>query len=71
MAFDDKLAPFLAWRPHPVGDPGPEVYLLFAELDRARQIQVVTTLIEARVKIAEATAQAYKQIGTIASKLGG
>jgi len=47
------------------------VYLLFAELDRARQIQVVTTLIEARVKIAEATAQAYKQIGTIASKLGG
>ncbi len=70
MAIDERLAPLLAWRPHPIGDPGPEVYLLFHDLDRARQLQVVGALIDARVRIAEVTAQTYKQIGNIVGKSG-
>ena len=72
MPLDERLAPMLGWNPIPGGggDPGPEVYMLFHGLDRARQVQIVSAVIEARVRISEVTAQTYKNIGNILSKAG-
>jgi len=70
MPIDERLATVLGWNPFPGGDPGPEVYMLFHGLDKARQFQIVAAAIEARVRIAEVTAQTYKNIGNSRGRAG-
>ena len=71
MAREEQLYPLLKWHPEPPGDPGPEVYLLFRDLDRKRQVQIVSAILEARVRITEATGQAYKAINAAVQGAGG
>ena len=61
----ERLNEIFRWVPGNPGDPGPEVYQLFHVLDFKSQLQVVGTLLQARVTIAETTAEAYKQLGNI------
>ena len=61
----ELLAPLFRWHPFPPGDPGPEVYLIFRDLDRQRQVQIVTALQTARTQIAEISSRAQAQIADV------
>ena len=71
MRPEEQLHPLFKGPICPIGDPGPELYLLFRDLELKRQVQIVSTLVDARAKIADVIGQAYRQIGTTLKDVGG
>jgi hypothetical protein len=49
-----ELSPALQWWPWPPGDPAPEIWRIIFELDRRVQLQVVETVIDTQIAVAQA-----------------
>jgi hypothetical protein len=56
--------------PWPPGDPGPEIWRIIHELDRAVQLQVATIVIGTHIQQAKAQIEGLEQIQGIIGKGG-
>lgn len=60
----------LAFRPHPVGDPGPEVFLAMSVLSETERLSLVREVIAARIAVNAATGAFHMKMQEIVNRAG-
>lgn len=64
------LPPWLIFNPHPIGDPGPEIYQYLAELPPENQAPIIEAINAARTELESARSKGYAQIGAAVAAAG-
>jgi hypothetical protein len=66
-----ELANILRWDPWHGGDPGPEIWQIIQELDKAHQVRAVNVLVDVRIASLQAQLHGYQQLKEIVGKAAG
>ena len=66
----EDLPWWLKFLPHPVGDPGPEVYGILAELPTEQQGPIVEAISTARSELEAVRSKGYAKIGAAVAAAG-
>jgi hypothetical protein len=66
----NELASILRWDPWHGGDPGPEIWQIIRELDRAHQLRAVNVLLDARIAGIQAQLKGLQQLKEVVGKVG-
>jgi hypothetical protein len=61
----------LVFRPHPPGDPGPDIWTIVSRFDARQQAAFAHTVLASQIAVAEAHVEGLKQIQGAIGKLQG
>lgn len=69
--MSQDLASILRWDPWHGGDPGPEIWQIIRELDRAHQLRAVNAILDTRIAAAQVQLKGLQSIKEIVGKAAG
>lgn len=50
------------FHPHPIPDPGPEIWAIIQTLEREQQLQIATTILDTRIEQSRLQAEAFTKL---------